>query len=444
MRSFLTYFFLFFLSLTFLAQHSRAVDSLIQRIALEKADTTKLKLLSSLSWKLIRLGELSDAEKFTSKTIELAAKLGNKTELAWAYHYMAIIRQERGDLPGCLDHSFKALKIREQLNDKKGIAASYIIIANNHLIQNNYPDALKYYNEALQISRQTGYRNSEATCHSNIGIVYRRMRKFDKALESQRAALKISEETGDKLSAMRINASIANIYMELGRLDEALKGHQAALKSARETGNKEGVAMATGNIGSVFLEQKKYALAAVYLRKAVDLNKEIGLKDAIQRDYEGLATVDSALGNYTLALEDYRLHVLYRDSMLNEENTRKTVETQLQYEFSKKAAGDSVRNVEARKLEDIKHRQEIKRQRILTWSGATGFLLMIIAAIVSFYAYRNKKQANIEIAQQKNLVEQKQKEILDSIRYAQRIQQALLTSEKFIARKLAQLKGGKP
>lgn len=45
-----------------------------------------------------------------------------------------------------------------------------------------------------------------------------------------------------------------------------------------------------------------------------------------------------------------------------------------------------------------------------------------------------------EIEKQKLVVEERQKEILDSIKYAKRIQAALLTNERYIHRVLAKLK----
>jgi len=48
---------------------------------------------------------------------------------------------------------------------------------------------------------------------------------------------------------------------------------------------------------------------------------------------------------------------------------------------------------------------------------------------------------NENIAEQKHEVEEKQKEILDSIRYAKRIQVSLLASEKYIHKSIEKLKG---
>ena len=67
---------------------------------------------------------------------------------------------------------------------------------------------------------------------------------------------------------------------------------------------------------------------------------------------------------------------------------------------------------------------------------------MIIVALISFIAFRNKRKANIEIEKQKLIVEEKQKEIIDSIYYAKRIQNALMPSERLFEKHLASRKTG--
>jgi hypothetical protein len=49
------------------------------------------------------------------------------------------------------------------------------------------------------------------------------------------------------------------------------------------------------------------------------------------------------------------------------------------------------------------------------------------------------EKQKVIVEKQKNLVDEKQKEILDSIHYAKRIQQALITNEKYIERSLSSM-----
>jgi hypothetical protein len=64
-----------------------------------------------------------------------------------------------------------------------------------------------------------------------------------------------------------------------------------------------------------------------------------------------------------------------------------------------------------------------------------------------FNAYRQKKKANAEISkqnriidEQRNVVENKNKEILDSIYYARRIQMAQIPSEGQVSQMLRKIK----
>ena len=81
-----------------------------------------------------------------------------------------------------------------------------------------------------------------------------------------------------------------------------------------------------------------------------------------------------------------------------------------------------------------------KRQKIIMLSVIAVLILVLIFSIFIYRSFLQKKKANKEILYQKNIIEEKQKEILDSIYYARRIQRALITSEKYIARNLKEMR----
>ena len=83
--------------------------------------------------------------------------------------------------------------------------------------------------------------------------------------------------------------------------------------------------------------------------------------------------------------------------------------------------------------------EETKRQNAQKIGFAIGFGLMLILAIVVFRNYRQKKKDNLVISKQKqevefqkDLVEEKNKEIIDSINYAKRLQEAILPPKRIV------------
>ena len=82
---------------------------------------------------------------------------------------------------------------------------------------------------------------------------------------------------------------------------------------------------------------------------------------------------------------------------------------------------------------------ESKKQQIIIWSICAILVLVFVFAVFVYRSFLQKQKINIEITQQKHMIEEKQKEILDSIHYAKRIQTALLTSERYIDKNLNKL-----
>ncbi|MGZ4033974.1 MAG: hypothetical protein ACXVP4_03845, partial [Bacteroidia bacterium] len=75
---------------------------------------------------------------------------------------------------------------------------------------------------------------------------------------------------------------------------------------------------------------------------------------------------------------------------------------------------------------------ESKKQRIVILFGAFVLLLVIIFAAFIFRSLRVTRK-------QKIIIEEKQKEMVDSILYAKRIQDSLLPTEKYIDNSLKRL-----
>jgi hypothetical protein len=140
----------------------------------------------------------------------------------------------------------------------------------------------------------------------------------------------------------------------------------------------------------------------------------------------------------------YELYSQMRDSINNEEVRRSTIKSQLKYEYEKKAAADSVKVAEEKKLSSAQLKYE-QNQRYALYGGLA---LTAVFGVFMFNRFRvTRKQKNIIeeqkllVEKQKHLVEEKQKEVMDSIHYARRIQRSLLTTERYIAKSLNRLNG---
>ncbi|MBC7865503.1 MAG: tetratricopeptide repeat protein [Bacteroidia bacterium] len=486
------FLFFFLLHSTFISfSQNRKADSLLRFLKTAKEDTNKLISLNLLTDQLRKTSNFDTALAYAQQAKDLAEKLitssgegtaplrSAKKGITDAYNNMGLIYADRanypealknysialrmredigfrkgvagthihigtvywnqGNYPFALKSFFAALKIFEETGNKKGIADAYTSLGNIYANQENYPEALKNYSAALKMQEITKSKKGKAWSHNNIGLVYWNQRNFAGALKNYSVALKLFEDAGDKNGIAASYSNIGLIYFDTGDYAGALKNYLAALEIQKKAGNMLGIAYSYTNAGGAELKLNNIKAAKNYFKSALLLAAEIGSKEIIKDSYQGLTELYSATGKYKEALENNKLYIAYRDSVLNEENTKKTIQSQMQYDFDKRSAADSIKNSEAKKFEEIKHQQEIARQKTFTYGGIAGFLIMIVVAGISYFAFRNKKKANAEITRQKHLVEEKQKEILDSIYYARRIQRALLAPEFYINRELKRL-----
>ena len=149
------------------------------------------------------------------------------------------------------------------------------------------------------------------------------------------------------------------------------------------------------------------------------------------------------------ALEMYELQVQMRDSINNTETKKASVKKQFQYEYEKKAAADSVKHTEEQKVKNAlltAQQAQLKQEKTQRLALYGGLVLVIAFLGFVFNRFRVTQKQKVIIEHQKVLVdeafnhlEEKNKEVMDSIHYAKRIQTALLTSEKYIERKLNEL-----
>ncbi len=90
--------------------------------------------------------------------------------------------------------------------------------------------------------------------------------------------------------------------------------------------------------------------------------------------------------------------------------------------------------------EDLEVKEEkIEQQKLLIWAGVVVTVIILAFAFMVYRNYKDKKRANAELAsknaiieRQKLIVEERNKEVMDSITYARRIQDAILPPIRLI------------
>lgn len=423
----------------------KTIDSL--KLALKNAmhDTTRCNILNAMIeaeldetiWPKYNQELKSTAEKNISVGGPLKAFY--LKHLAGSLNNIGVIYSNNGDIINALDYYLKSLKILEELNDQDRIISALNNLGLVYENQNEVPKALEYYERALKLSEATGNKLGVAKICNSIGIIYPRKKEFVKALEYLQRSLKIYQEINNKYGYAQTLGNIGTVYGLQGDINTELKYYDESLKIREEIGDKEGMTSFNINIAWSMLTIGKLNEALNFANKGMLLAKELAYPDKIRSSAHVLTNIYKHQGKYEKAFEMYELEIKMRDSINNEETQKAAVKKQLQYAYEKKeAVAQKEHEKELEKQQAIADEKQ-RKQNIVICSVVAGLILVIVFASYVFKTLRITRKQKLLIEIKSKEVEGKQKEILDSIHYAKRIQQTLIPSDKYIAKNLNRL-----
>jgi len=410
--------------------HTTGQNNTETEIKYSKSDTVNVNNLNRLSEKLWKKSQFDSAIVYANKALILAKKFDYRKGIADANHNLGVIYRNKGSYLQALQDDLDALKIYQELGDKKGTATMLGNIGVVYMSEGgNNSKALEYDFKALAIYLELGDKIGISRNLGNIGIAYHDMGNDAEALKYAKNSLQLHQEIEDNQGIAINLSSIGALYYKEKDLTTSLVYYFKALTKSREIGNKEQIAHNYGDIGSVYILQGKYKQAKAYLDSGLNLEKKIGEKEDLKSIYASLSALDTISGDYKTAFKDFETFIIYRDSIINDGNTKKIEQAQMNYTFDRKT--DSAKAEQEKK--DILAEAEKRKQDIVTWSTAVGLLVVLVFAgfvLRSLKITRKQKQVieikSLETEQQKRLIEEKNKDILDSITYAKRLQEAIL------------------
>lgn len=403
-----------------------------------------------------RQGEYQKALQYYSMALKIKEELGDKNGISIQLGNIGLIYENKGDYPKALEYHLEALKIDEEINNKTRIGIRLFNIGNIYMRQANHSKSLYNFTEALKLFEANGYKIGIAACLSNIGSVYYKQGDYPMALKSYLKALTSEEEIGDKIGFENDLNNIGDVYFAQKDFQKALDYYFQALKMAQDLGDKQGIVNSQTKISSACIEaphlesataekKKGYQLAEKYLLEALKSSREMEILPNEMEIEELLSSLYAKTNRFEQALEHYKKSSILKDSIFNIEKDKEITKKELNFEFEKKEAiAKAEHKMELenqRTITDEKNR----KQKIITYAVSGGLFLVLLLALFIFRGYKQKQKANkylaeknLVIEQQKKIVEEHNKDITDSINYAQRIQRALLASDNILNKNLAE------
>jgi serine phosphatase RsbU (regulator of sigma subunit)/Tfp pilus assembly protein PilF len=399
----------------------------------------KARALSNIGFFYSENEKFETALKYYDSSRVIQDKIKDKVSLAVTFNNIGYVYELQGLVEKALEYYFKSLKLHEELNNKKELTSCYNNIGSLFDELGDPTAALEYYKKSLALKEIIKDKKGIATVLNNIGLVYYNQNDLEKAMDFYNRSLLINQEIKNTIGISISLDNIGGIYQSKGDLTQALIYFNKSLALQEIDKNYDGQIVSHTSIGEVYFSKKDYNKAKEHTLIGLKYSMEYGYVDQIRLSANRLYAIYMQQKQFEKAIEMRNLEIQMRDSVINEKTKKASLKSQIRYEYEKKAIEDSLIVVEERKLTTLQLNQE-RTQRFALYTGL-GLSLIFIGFVFNRFKVTQKqkniielkeqetKKQNIIITQQKELVEEKQNEISDSINYAKRIQTSFLANE---------------
>jgi len=369
---------------------------------------------------------------YTLRGVKIMEIISSKSEIAQGYNNLGYMYAEQGDVYSALKYYEKALPLRKQLNDEDGIATVLNNMGYSYKILGDTAKAKQYFLEALRIRMKIKDIKGISTSLNNVATNESQAGHTDTAIKYYRESLAYAIQAKNLDEEALVMDNLAPCYGKKNQYDSAFYFVHKALATYRQLKDKEGVAYAMVYAGKLFMWQNKTDSAKKYFDSAMVKAKELGYRSLIQDLAFSYSHLDVLRKDYKGAYDMYVLYKETTDSIATKKAEKESVRTQLKYEYEKR----ELEQQEQQKQEEITHNEETKRSRIIIWSVTAGLVLLAVFMFILVKRFRIIQSQKKVIEYQKAIVDEKNKDITDSIHYASRIQRALLTTDEYIGNHL--------
>jgi serine phosphatase RsbU (regulator of sigma subunit) len=390
-------------------------------------NTERLKRLIKESSTLLDNAKHKEANLKIDTLFYLANIDENEAYIAEAYLLRGVICDQLNEYPDALNNYASAISIYKKYDLKERAAGVYNNIGKIYKTLDEFKTALSYYFKAANIYKEKDSSNNLRITYNNMGTCYQELKQFASAKHYLYLSLEISQSINDSFYTAIAYHNIGLNHQYQNSFDTSLVYFRKSLSYL--TNITPGIFNLI-EMGNSFFRKGSIDSSEKYLLKAEQIIHKEGTTDNLVEVAKSLALVYEQKNDFRKAYFYQKLNKHLEDS-INQQSFRAEV---VRTEMEKTYADEKLKQEYQQRTTEIDNQN---KKRLLNYT-LLALAISIVLVVISLRSYLQKRKANFIISKQKEIVEYKNKEILDSINYAKRIQSAQLTSPHYISEHVAE------
>lgn len=331
----------------------------------------------------------------------------------------------------CQQISLRLLPMSIAFKDTSNLYVIYSMLGLINLESHNLKEAQRFAALNYELSLAIGENSRISSSCGRLMQIHAELGDTAEAKKFGLLSIWYNELAGNLHNAPLVIGNYGEVLFQLGFVDSAKYYQDIALQLRIEDGNQEGELYSYNSLADIALYKKEFVLAKQYCDKAWAIEQERSFGQYNERIFHNYYLAYSGLKNWELALsylEKYSKEKSNSDSLNNIADIMA-----LQSDFEAEGVKRKFeRSILLEKLATDAQQKTANYTRNILLGGLIVLLMIAGAILRGFYL---KRKANTLLSSKNREIE-KQKEIVDSITYAKRIQYTLLAHEDLLKENL--------
>lgn len=379
-------------------EYAKAAIDLSRKIDFIKGEIIGLKnlgLSQGVNNDYACIESLKQSSQLAETINDLETIQENSTYIAGAYITM-------GNNEMAMKYYLQCSKINEQLGNKRGLAIALAGIGNIYTKEKNYAQGLKSLFKSLGYFEDIKEEKEIARSYLNIGMTYKEMKDYDKALGFYEKAMTTYKKLNNRRAIAFVFSDVGEIYMKQGKTDKAIESISQARVLHEEGDYVIELASDFSRLGKIYSSKDQTDRAMEFYVQSIILAKKLSLRELLSETYHDLSHLYGKVGDYKNAYAYQELHILYYDSVFNQEKNKQLVEMQTRFETENKE----------KEIEILKKNHVINRIYLISVSAGLFFVLLTGFLIIN--RQRLKARTARELSRREMQISEEQRSLTEA------------------------------
>jgi len=345
------------------------------------------------------LGNLDKADEINDKNLAYNERNKDSVGIAYSLGFKGRINENRGHYTIALENVLKSLKIlpvvSTPINKDVRIADAKTHLAAIEFNIGNLKKAIAYNKEALEIYINQDDTYYQAVALADLGKAYKALGNLKEAEDNFKLSIEKAKQANIPSTHATSLSELGALYFVQNKTTESLKLLRESINIAKEIGSERRVAISKLEFAEVLNSDGKSQNALAIISEALNYADSSGNLSILRDAYLKRSAVYSNLGDLSGALKDYKTYKTLNDSIFNKERTQKLEELKIIYETKKKEAALALQEEEINTLNE-----KAKVDKLTKGLYAGGMFTFLAVSGLLYFGFKQRMKKN-RIARQK-------------------------------------------